>query len=107
MHVVRFERAEFDEFLDFGDDVVGCGGHHGIKVPRGLAVDEIAPAVTLPRFDECEIAANAALHHILATIEFARLFAFGDHRAVSGWSVEGGDSRPTRTDSLGKRALWI
>src|SRR5215470_9698587 len=63
VHLIRRKLAGLDEFFDFGDDVIGGGGHHGIEVARGLAVDKVAPAVALPRLDECEVAAQAALHH--------------------------------------------
>src|SRR5215475_8061115 len=73
--VCGIEFAEFDEFFDFGDDVVGGGGHHGIKVARRFAIDEIAPAVAFPCFDKRKIAANAAFHYELAAVKFARFFS--------------------------------
>src|SRR5712672_2097414 len=66
VNVVGSELAEFDKLFDFGDDAVGGGGHHWIKVARGFAVDEIAPAIAFPCFDESEIAANAAFENVLA-----------------------------------------
>src|SRR6266704_526801 len=64
MNLVRIELAEFNEFLDFGDDVVGGRRHHGIEVARGPAIDEIAPAVAFPGFDKRKVATEAALHHV-------------------------------------------
>src|SRR5260370_8113714 len=59
MNLIGVELAEFDELFDFGDDVIGGSGHHRIEVARGLAVDEIAPAVALPRLVKTEISAQA------------------------------------------------
>src|SRR5216117_1509372 len=107
VNVVGSELAEFDEFFDFGDDVIGGGGHHGIKVARGFAIDEIAPAVAFPRFDEREIAANAAFEDVLAAVKFARLLSFGDHRAVARRRIETGNAGAAGTDAFGESALRI
>src|SRR6266849_7066045 len=72
MNLIGVELAKFDKLFDFGDDVVGGGSHHRIEVARGLAVDEIAPAVAFPGFDEREIAADASLHDVHAAVEFTR-----------------------------------
>src|SRR5258708_21507318 len=65
MNLIGVKLAQFDELFDFGNNVVGGGSHHGIKVARGLSIDEVAPAVAFPRFDEREIAADGALHDVL------------------------------------------
>src|ERR1700688_4607455 len=67
--LIRWEFPEFPKFFDFGDYVVGGGGHHGIEVAGGLAVDEIAPAVAFPGFDEGEVAADSSLEDVLAAVE--------------------------------------
>src|SRR5207248_11040165 len=74
---------------------------------RGLAIDESARAVALPRPDKRKIAAQPALHHVHAAIEFAGLFSFGDHGAVAGGRVERGNARATRAQALAERALRI
>src|SRR6267378_5585593 len=58
--LVGRELAQLDELLDFGDYVVGGGGHHGIEVARSFSVDEIAPAIALPGFDKGEITTKGA-----------------------------------------------
>src|SRR6267378_664015 len=88
--LVGIELAEVDEFFDFGDDEIGSGGHHGIEIASGLAIDEIAPAIALPRFDEREIAANGAFEDVLAAVEFARFFVVSNHGAISRGRVERG-----------------
>src|SRR5712664_1426220 len=105
--LVGRELAEFDELLDFGDYVIGGGGDHGIEVARGLAVDEIAPAVTLPGFDEGELAAQGALENVVAAVEFAGFFAFGNHGAVAGGREEGGNACAAGADAFGEGALRI
>ena len=82
---VGIEFADFDQLFDFGDGDFGGGRHHGIEVARGLAIDEIAPFVALPRFDESEVGFERVFHHVGAAVEFARLFSFGDDGAVRRW----------------------
>src|SRR5690348_14857941 len=47
VNLVGWQFAEIDQLLDFGDDVVRSGGHHGIEVAGRLAIDEVAPSITL------------------------------------------------------------
>src|SRR5258707_11118742 len=100
MNLIGVELAKLDEFFNFGDDVVGGGGHHGIEVARGLAIDEIAPAVAFPGFDESEIAAQGALHDVFAAVEFAGFLSFGDHGAVAGGSIERRNSGAAGAEAL-------
>src|SRR5258708_21797549 len=93
--------------LDFGDYVSGGSGHHGIEIARGLAVGEIAPAIAFTGLDEREVAAQAALENVMAAIELAGFFSFGNHGAVAGWCVEGGDTSATGANALGESALRI
>src|SRR6266446_1241883 len=97
--LVGRELAELDQLFDFGDYVIGGGGHHGIEVARGLAIDEIAPAVALPGFDESEISAQGALEEVLAAVEFAGFFAFGNHGAVAGGCVKRGNASAAGADT--------
>ena len=55
--VVGIELARLDQLLDLGDRDAAGGGHHRIEVARGLAVDEVAVGVALPRLDEREVGA--------------------------------------------------
>src|ERR1035438_1673573 len=87
VHLVGIEFAEFDEFFDFRDYEIACGGHHRIEIPGGLAVNQIAPAIALPGFYEREIAAQRAFHHIHAAVEFAGFLAFSDQSAEARRSV--------------------
>src|SRR5882724_4981856 len=105
--VVGIEFAYFDQVLYFGDYVVGGCGHHGIKIAGGFAIDEISPAIALPGFDEGEVAADAALEDVLAAVELAGFFSFGNHGAVPRRRVEGGDARAASADAFGKGALRV
>src|SRR6267378_5049934 len=107
VNLVWVELAEVDEFFDFGNDVIGGGGHHGIEIARSLAIDEIAPAIAFPCFDEREIAAEGAFEDVLAAGEFARFFVVGDHGAVARGGVERGDAGTSRAEALAQRALRI
>jgi len=107
MHLIGVELAELDELFDFGDDVIGGRCHHGIKVARGLAIGKVAPAVALPCFDEREVAAQTALHHVHAAIKFARLLPLGNHGAVASGRIKRWNSGASRTQALAQRALWI
>src|SRR5882724_3826061 len=107
VNLIWVELAEPHEFFNFGDDVIRGRGHHGIKVARSLAIDEIAPAVTLPGFDKREIAAQATLHHVLAAIELASFFSFGNHRAVTRRRVERWNTSTSGAQTLRERALRI
>src|ERR1700739_417724 len=96
-----------NELFDLGDDVIRSGGHHGIEVTRGFAEDEIAPAVSLPGLDESKIAAQGALQHEVAAVEFTRLFAVGDHGAVTGGRVKRRNASAARSQALCESALRI
>ena len=105
--LVRRELAQIDKLFDFSDDVIGRGGHHGIEVARGLAVDEIAPAVAFPGFDEGEVTADGALEDVGASVEIAGFLAFGNHGAVTSGRVERGDACAAGAEAFGQGALRI
>src|SRR6267154_1723849 len=107
VNLIGRKLAKVDELFDFGDYVIGGGGHHGIEVARSFSIDEIAPAIALPGFDESEVTAQGALENVMAAVEFTRFFAFGNHGAVAGGCVEGWDARAARSDALGESALRI
>src|SRR5712692_1827389 len=107
MNLVRQELARLDKFFDFGDDIIGGRGHHGIEIARGFSVDEVAPAVALPRLDERKIAAQAALHDTHAAVEFAGFFSFGDHGAVARERVERGNAGAAGAKAFAECTLRI
>src|SRR5208282_1638120 len=88
MHHVGIQFSRLDQVFDLGDGDLGRGGHHRIEIARRLAIDEITPAVALPRLDECEVGPQRAFHDVGAAVELSRFLALGDHRTNAGRSKE-------------------
>src|ERR1019366_6069494 len=101
----RLASPRLDQVFDFGDGDFGRGGHHGIEILRGFAIDEVAPLVALPRLDESEISLQRALHDIGAAVELARLLALVNYRPNTGRRIERGNARAPGANPLGKRSL--
>src|SRR5258706_4503880 len=93
--------------FNLSDRYAARGRHHGIEVARGLAIDEIAPLIALPRLDEREVGAQRAFHDVLAPVEDALFFVLRDYRAHAGGREEGRNAGATCADALGKRPLRI
>src|SRR5437762_10057798 len=74
---VRVEVAELGQLLDLRNRQARRRRHYGVEVARCLAINQVAPAVALPGFDEGEVGREAALEQIPAAVEFAYLFALG------------------------------
>src|SRR5439155_10351459 len=102
---VGVDLARLDQVLHFGDGDSAGRGHHGVEVPRGLPVDEIAEPVPLPRPDQRVVAADRALHEVAPAIELAQLLPLGHRRADAGGGEEGGDPGAAGPDPLGEGAL--
>ena len=81
------------------------GGHHGVEVARGAAVDEVALRVAAPGFDEGEVGFEGGLEEVRFAVEVAGLLAVGDDGADAGGGVEGGDACAAGADALGEGAL--
>src|SRR5882724_5759983 len=107
MDVIRIERAEFYELLYLRNYVLGCRRHHGIKIPRCLPVNQISPAVALPRLDKREVPAYPALHHILSSIKLTRLFPLRHHCSGSGRRIKRRNPRSSRANPFRKGPLRI
>ena len=103
--VVGVELAGLDDLFDFGDGDFAGGGHHGVEVAGGLAVDEVAGGVGLPGADEGEVGLEPALHEVGAAVEFAGLLTLGDEGANAGGGEEGGDAGSAGADALGEGSL--
>src|SRR6185436_681900 len=70
-----------------------------------VAIDEVAVAIALVRLHDRVVADDAALEHVVLTVELARLFAFRDLRSVAGRRLAPGDPRAARAQALRERAL--
>ena len=78
---VRVQRAERYDFLDFGHAHLAAGGGGGAEVAGGLAEDEVAGRVRLPRLDDGQISDDAAFQDLILPVEIHHRFAVGNHRA--------------------------
>src|SRR5258705_3132602 len=107
MDVIRIERAELHELLGLRNYVLGCRRHHGIKIPCCLPVNQISPAVALPRLDKREVPAYPALHHILSSIKLTRLFPLRHHCSESGRRIKRRNPRSARANPFRKGPLRI
>src|SRR5205823_12326240 len=105
MYQVRIDRAVFDDLFDLGDGDLAAHRNHRIEVARGLAIDEVALLVRLPRLDQRNVGTNAALHDVFLAVEFAHVLALGNDRADAGLGEERRDAGTARTHALGERAL--
>ncbi|VFS57331.1 Uncharacterised protein [Raoultella planticola] len=56
----------------------------GAEVARRFAVHQIAPTVSLMRFDQGKIGLDRVFEDVMTTIDFAALFTFSQRRAVAG-----------------------
>src|SRR5690606_33491191 len=99
------ERAERHDLVDLHDGRGGGARHDGSEVARGLAVDEVAPAVGGEGADEGEVGPDGVLEHVVAAVDAARLAAFGELGAVAGRRVEGADAGAGGADAFGEVAL--
>src|SRR5467141_3162365 len=76
VHGIGWQRSQFNQLLHFRDHIIRRCRHHGIEIPRGLAIDKVAPAVALPRLDEREVPPQTALKNIFAPVELPGFFPF-------------------------------
>ena len=107
MDVIGIERTDGHDLFDFRDRDLARRRHHRIEVPRGLAIDEIAFRIALPRLDDGEVRLQSAFENICLAVEILVLLAFGDQRADARLGVEAGNARAAGADALGQRALRI
>ncbi len=70
----RSQRALLDDLFHFRNHAIRRRRHDRIKIPRGLAIDQVSPAVALPRFDESEIPAKRAFKNVISAAKLANFF---------------------------------
>src|SRR5437868_10251688 len=105
MNRVALQLAHIQQMFDFSDRDSCRARHHGIEISRRLAVNQISRAIALPGLYESEIGGQSALHQVWTAIKFARLLAFGHHRAYAGGRVERRNTRAPSSNSLRKCSL--
>ena len=82
--LVGIEFAGFHQVLHLGDGDLAGAGHHGIKVARGLAINQVAHAVAFPGFHQREVGGERAFQQVHAAVELAHFFALRHHGAHAG-----------------------
>src|SRR5207249_3927691 len=102
VNLISVQVADIGQLFNFSDCGSGSHGHYRIEIAGGLAIHEIAPAVALPGFNECEIRGEGAFHHVHATFELACFLALRHKRAIARWSVESRYAGAARPDAFGK-----
>ena len=103
--MIGIQLADLDQLFDFGDANFSAGRDHRIKIPRRLAINEIAGLVAFPRFHDRKLRGDAGLEHVIAVVEFFRFLALGQLRCKSGPRVKSGNSGAASAQSFGQRAL--
>src|SRR5215468_10664102 len=65
---IGVELADLDELLDLDDrDLAGLRAQR-VEVARGLAKQQVAPAVAFPRLDDREVAADGVFEHAVLAV---------------------------------------
>src|SRR5262249_46480531 len=91
-----------NQMLDLGHRDLAGRCHHGIKIARRLAIDEIALSISLIGMHDRNIGGKPPFHDVSCAIELAKLLAFGNDRANAGPCEEGRNARAASPDPLGK-----
>ena len=99
------ELAERHDLVHLRDRAFRRRRHDRAEVARGLAVDEVAPAVAALGLDQREVGVDRVLEHVAAAVDRARLLALGERRAVAGRREERADAGAGGADALGEVAL--
>src|ERR1700678_4467653 len=105
VNFIGVELAWFDDDFRFGNCDLAATGGIGVEVARGAAIDEVAMKIGLPRLDQRQIGANAALKDMRYTVEFLMLFSLGDERSYAGLGIEAGYACASSSHAFGERAL--
>src|SRR5690348_1277681 len=92
--------------FDFGYGYFRGSGHHRVEIARGLAINEIAPPIAFPCFDEGEVSLQRVFHHIQPAIKLTGLFVLAYEGAYPGRRKKCRDTRTSGANALGKRSLW-
>lgn len=88
-----------------GDGLLRGHGHHRAEVARGLAVDQVAPAVAALGLDQRHVAVDRVLEHVLLAVDLAGFAVARELGAVARGAEEGADAGTGRADALGQVAL--
>src|SRR6478735_3340256 len=104
-HVLRVQPAGGHDPGDLDDGVLRGRCHDGAKVPGGLAIHQVALAVSLQGLDEGDVGVDGGFEHVAAAVDDPGFLALGEHGAVAGGGEEPADAGPCRADPFGEVAL--
>ena len=107
---LRLQRAQLGDLEHAGNGAPGRRGHHRAEVARGLAVGQVAPAVTALGLDERQVAMDGVLQHVGATVDDAGFLGAavgvdGQFGAEAGGCEEGADAGTGGAQPFGQVAL--
>src|SRR5579883_2341447 len=105
MNHVGFQIADLDKVFDSCDCDASGRGHNRIEISGSLPIDEIAPLVALPCFDECKIGLETTFQDVHPAVEFTCFLALGHNSSITRRRKEPGNTRAPGAHSFGKRAL--
>src|SRR5208282_625563 len=107
VHKIGINFPGFHKFFHLCNYEVSSRSHHWIQIARRLAIDEVAPAIALPRFDKGEIGSQRTFQDVHSAAKFAGLLAFGHNRPKACGRVKRGNARATRAQPPRERPLGI
>src|SRR5881628_1808021 len=93
---IGIERSWLHQLLHLSDAHLARGGSHRIEIARCFSIHQVAEAIAFPRGDEGEVADDAAFHHVIPPVKFARFLPLGHDSSVARRREERGDPRPAR-----------
>src|SRR5260221_6315927 len=83
-NALGIEITEIDDLAHLRNGTFCRRGHDRPEIARGLAIDEITPAISAQRLDESEVGTNRVFEHVVPAFDAPRLLAFGERRTVTG-----------------------
>src|SRR5215472_6831960 len=102
VNAIRIELTRLNDLLDLGDGHMGRRRHDRIEIARSLAEDQVAPAISLPGFDQREIGLERAFHHVRTAVELAHFLAFCHDGACACGREKSGDTGAAGANPLGQ-----
>src|ERR1700680_1372745 len=79
MNLISIQLPSIHHVFHLGNRNLRRRCHHGIKIPRRLAINQIPFTIALPRLHKSEVSLEPPLHHVRPPIKFASLFSLGGH----------------------------
>ncbi|MNY47883.1 hypothetical protein D3C86_1831830 [compost metagenome] len=97
--------SQLAEALNGGNGVFRRHGHHRAEVACRLSVHQVSPAVASLGLDQGVIDVNGILEYVIATLNGAGLFTFGQQRAKAGRGKKRADTHAGSAQAFCQIAL--